>query len=90
MGQCFLVQVKLRKSSYAHTPNLELTENDDDCEIVDQKPDHFRLRSRKAFGSDVEWKARGIRVSPVAAPVPPPWPAPSPPADLPAEPVRVP
>jgi len=73
---------------FAHVPNLEFT-NKDDCVLVEQKEDHFRIRNGSWETVRVKWKARGIRV-PAVAPVPPPGPGSVLPPTLPAEPVPVP
>jgi hypothetical protein len=62
---------------YAGPPNLELTDNVDQCLVLEQKPDHFRVRNPGPFESTLHWKARGLRVAavPVVTPPPPPVPA---------------
>jgi hypothetical protein len=52
---------------YVSPPNLELSGDVDHCEIVEQKPDHFRIRNPKGATSCPHWRARGLR----AAPTPP-------------------
>jgi hypothetical protein len=57
--------------AYASPPNVELSGDDaDDCEIVEQKPEHFRIHNNSLWSADVEWKARGVRQPPALAPVP--------------------
>jgi hypothetical protein len=55
-------------------PNLALEEPWHDWQIVEQRPDCFRIKSLSSFSRDVRWTARGLRVVP--APVPPPFPPP--------------
>jgi hypothetical protein len=61
---------------YAHPPNLELGEDCDDCVILEQKEDHFRVKNQSFFTANVGWQARGIRhpavTLPVSGPLPPP------------------
>jgi hypothetical protein len=52
---------------YVSPPNLELSGDVDHCEIIEQKPDHFRIRNPKGATSCPHWRARGLRAS-----VPPP------------------
>ena len=59
---------------YASPPNLTIHEPFLDCVIVDQKPDHFRIRNERKgilLGGcpAVEWTARGLRASANLAPV---------------------
>jgi len=73
---------------YANIPNLEITDVSKPqlVEIVDQKEDHFRIRSEVSFDINLHWRARGMRVG--FLPPPPPQPlVKSAPSDLPAEPV---
>jgi hypothetical protein len=72
---------------FAGVPNLELGEDCDNFEIVEQKPDHFRVRNRGFFGITAAWTARGVKLAPCGPPAPetpPPSPA------LPPEPSPVP
>jgi hypothetical protein len=50
---------------YTSTPNLEFEESDNkrNFQIVDQKPDHFRVKNLSPWSADVPWKARGIAVT---------------------------
>ena len=62
---------------YASPPNLEIEDTWRSCVVIDQKPDHFRIRSDsrfgQVFGEDVKWTARGIRAAtPIAVSVQPP------------------
>ncbi len=54
---------------YAQTPNLELETSGDDCVIVEQKADHFRVKSTSHLTRSVSWTARGV--SSLASPAPP-------------------
>jgi hypothetical protein len=80
---------------YASPPNLEI-EGDSGFDIIEQKADHFRLRCKVLhIGGDGRthwnWKARGPKCSPGAAPtviVTPP--APPPPTDGPSAPLHAP
>jgi hypothetical protein len=72
---------------FAGPPNLELGEDCDDCEVVEQKADHFRVRNRGFFRTTAGWTARGVKLTPCGPPAPetpPPTPA------LPAEPAPAP
>jgi hypothetical protein len=78
---------------YANIPNLELTEDfhrDGVFDIVDQKEDHFRVRSKTWFQIDMHWHARGVQVwnMPPAAPQVLTQTSSSASPELPAEPVR--
>jgi hypothetical protein len=71
---------------YPSPPHLDISDPFGKCELVEQKPDHFRVRStfeKSALGGPftLKWKAKGLKMPP---PAPPPGPAP-----LPAEPVPV-
>jgi hypothetical protein len=92
-GQCplkaHMEEVVYYPVPFGHVPNLELTNTDDACVVVEQKEDHFRVRNGSWDTVRVKWKARGIRVPAVAAPVPPPEPGPLLSPNLPAEPVPV-
>ena len=68
--------------AYQRPPNLELGEDSDHCEIVEQREDHFRVHNSSPFKGEVQWKARGVRVSSAAATAPVSPPA-SPPPDPP-------
>lgn len=96
-------QVYLRKGqeldvyypfSYASPPNLELSGDSDDCEIIEQKADHFHIRYSGSIYARPHWKARGLKclppgatpaviVSPQASPPDPPPPTNGPPSPLP-------
>jgi hypothetical protein len=77
---------------FAQPPNLNLAEDCDDCVILCQAPDHFRVKNKSLFRSTVHWKAKGMKLTPL----PPPPASPSPKADststttLPPEPVKIP
>jgi hypothetical protein len=70
---------------YASPPNLEIEGVSDGYEIIEQKADHFRIRCKVlVIGRDGRthwnWKARGSKCSPGAAPtviVTPPAPPPA-------------
>lgn len=62
---------------YQRPPNLELTNDDHHCEIVEQKEDHFRVHNGHAFHEDIHWKARGLRVVARTGPIPAPAPSPA-------------
>jgi hypothetical protein len=55
---------------YISPPNLEISSSFDDCVVVEQAGDHFRVKNPSAFCRKVTWKARGLRVS--VTPPPPP------------------
>jgi hypothetical protein len=65
--------------SYASPPNLQVTRN---VELVEQKADHFRIRTDGSCGGSTTWKARGVR-APKAVPFVPGPPDPLPPAPVP-------
>jgi hypothetical protein len=79
--------------SYASPPNLEISGESNDCEIIEQKADHFRIRYKGSFDATPHWKACGQKGPPPAAaptvivtpPSPPPVPPPTngPPTPLP-------
>ncbi len=71
---------------YVSPPNLELSGDVDHCEIVEQKPDHFRIRNPKGATSCPHWRARGLRAAvppPAVFVAPPPAASSGPPADVP-------
>ncbi|MGH7169376.1 MAG: hypothetical protein ACRELF_05865 [Gemmataceae bacterium] len=61
---------------YASLPNLELSGDDDDCVIIEQKADHFHIRYNGTIYAKPHWKARGLRcpqpaaIAPVIVPPP--------------------
>ncbi len=44
---------------YISPPNLETDSSFNDHIIVEQKPDHFRVKNTELFPCDVSWTARG-------------------------------
>lgn len=66
---------------YASPPNLELSGDSDNCEIIEQKADYFHIRYKGSIYAKPHWKARGQKcLPPGVAPaviVPPPSPPPS-------------
>jgi hypothetical protein len=61
---------------YASPPNLELDADLADlfrrCEVVEQRPDRFRVRNPTLFPHTIGWTARGVRCAPAfVAPLPP-------------------
>jgi hypothetical protein len=52
---------------YASPPNLVLCGSSDDCEIIEQKADHFRIRCKGPFDRTPQWQARGLRCPPPGA-----------------------
>jgi hypothetical protein len=66
---------------YAHTPNLEVSDTFNHCELVEQREGSFKVRNASGFSVTVCWKARGVRA------IPPPVPPPLPPPVLPSEPL---
>jgi hypothetical protein len=73
---------------YASPPNLEL-EGDSNVIVVEQKDDHFRVKSADhgPWTETVTWSARGVRRLPPSGPPAPP--ADPPPPDLPPRPVPI-
>lgn len=69
---------------YASPPNLEISGDSDNCEILEQKADHFRIRCKGAADAAPHWQARGLK-PPAAAPTvivtPPAPPAVPPPTE---------
>ena len=69
---------------FAFPPHLTISTTFNDCKIVAQCADHFRVKNDEACSRDVTWKARGIRMGtpqalpPVPGPPPLPVPAPGP------------
>ena len=58
---------------YASPPNLELDDSrvQKSCQIVEQRPDGFRVRNMSATPIDVGWQARGVKATATAsAPTP--------------------
>jgi hypothetical protein len=75
---------------FAHTPNVELSGDVDNCFLVEQKEDHFRIRNPGPFKCCPDWTARGVRCAPpapvvITAPPITALPAPSPPVEAPPE-----
>src|SRR4051794_15850307 len=44
-------------------PNLLVQSTFNDCSIIEQKPDHFRVKNNNPFSREVTWDARGVPVS---------------------------
>jgi hypothetical protein len=79
--------------AYAHPPNFQVSSVFDECVVVEQQADHFRVQNTDGKSTTTMfWKARGMKCSPVPAEpvqaVAVPEPAPTP--NLPARPVPVP
>jgi hypothetical protein len=59
---------------FASPPNLTIRDMIEECVVVDQKPDHFRIRNERKLGVSVcghvavQWTARGLRASANPAP----------------------
>jgi hypothetical protein len=66
---------------YTSNPNLETGDDFDHCVVVQQYPDHFRVKNSSALAEDVKWTARGVRAVASAPANPPP--------QLPAEPAPI-
>jgi hypothetical protein len=49
-------------------PNLLTKSTFDDCMVIEQKPDHFRIKNPNPFSREVSWEARGLPVT-ASAPV---------------------
>jgi hypothetical protein len=52
---------------FATTPNVELTSDFEHCAIVEQKPDHFRIRNTSGSVVTANWQARGVRTQTASA-----------------------
>ncbi len=64
---------------YAHPPNLELGDYGEECQLVEQHEDHFRIHNTHPLSHSVKWTARGVRAAepaPATAPEPPAEPPP--------------
>lgn len=49
---------------YLTPPNLVLDAGCVSCRIVDQKPDHFRVKNLGAGAELITWKSRGLKAGP--------------------------
>jgi hypothetical protein len=73
---------------YARPPHLDVSSSFDECVLVEQREDHFRVKNvDHTFSHSVTWKARGMRClpspcAPASEPplAPPPTPVPASPA----------
>ncbi len=54
---------------FASPPNLRTETTFSDCSVIEQKPDHFRIKNPNVFSRDLTWEARGV-YSQAYAPVP--------------------
>ena len=75
--------------AYDHPPNVVLEDDHDDCAIIEQQTDHFRVRNNGLFRETMSWCARGTRLPAVVVPTDtlPPQPAATlPPQPAPASP----
>ena len=52
---------------FSSPPNLLTKSIFNDCLVVEQQPDHFRIKNPTPFSREVSWEARGL---PVTAPAP--------------------
>jgi len=62
---------------FASPPNLELCGLLNDCVLVEQHADHFRVRNPGHFSRDVDWKAKGVKAAPPSCMAPPLAPVPA-------------
>jgi hypothetical protein len=49
-------------SPYVVTPNLVVENSWNDCKVVEQKPNQFRINNPGPFAREISWKARGEKV----------------------------
>jgi hypothetical protein len=56
---------------YQSPPNLTIETSWQDCLIVEQKADHFKVKNPSGTAREVTWKARGLRIATSLAIVPP-------------------
>jgi hypothetical protein len=54
--------------AYEHPPNVVLEDDHDDCAVIDQQADHFRVRNNGLFRETLSWCARGTRSPAVVGP----------------------
>jgi hypothetical protein len=54
--------------AYVSPPNLEFEE---ECVVVEQKADHFRVKNTSPFSRVITWTARGVPPSPSQTALPP-------------------
>jgi len=47
---------------YLATPNLRVENSGNDCIVVEQKPNYFRIQNRTANAREITWKARGEKI----------------------------
>ena len=47
---------------YVVTPNLVVENTWNDCKIVEQRPNQFRIHNPGAFAREITWKTRGEKV----------------------------
>lgn len=47
---------------FTSPPNLHTETTFSDCLVVEQKPDHFRIKNPNPFSRDLTWEARGIPI----------------------------
>jgi hypothetical protein len=55
---------------YGNPPNLTISSSFNECVVVAQFPDHFRVKNPDVFEHDVEWVAKGLRVPPMPVVIP--------------------
>jgi hypothetical protein len=75
---------------YISPPNLNVRCSWNDCLVVGQKPDHFRLHNPESSARHVDWKVKGVKVQMkplVVTPAKASQPAPT--NELPPEPIPV-
>jgi hypothetical protein len=49
-------------SPYVVTPNLVVENTWNDCKIVEQRPNQFRIHNPGAFAREITWKTRGEKL----------------------------
>ncbi|VTS01299.1 unnamed protein product [Gemmata massiliana] len=53
---------------FVSPPNLTTQSIFDDCSVIEQKPDHFRIKNSNPFSREVTWEARGVPITAVTTP----------------------
>lgn len=55
---------------YAGPPNLVVSSTFSECQVIEQRPDHFRVKNTMSSPREVTWTARGLKGPPAVVVVP--------------------
>jgi hypothetical protein len=56
---------------YAGPPNLVVSSTFSECQVIEQRPDHFRVKNTMSSPREITWTARGLKGPPAIVATPP-------------------